>query len=183
MNMVLASAMFWGAYEILLDVTGSPWGALGGPLALLWTPRLMGYIPMNPRDGAFAVFFFIGLVGIYFWGDPTRSESKRGWLSVLGLGLLIGMAQSARLVGFDPLSPVGTLWDVLHIEGNGDRGPGTTRGLQKVHMDGVVGGGRGSPFHGFDLALHPCRFFPSLRRTPGRVGSFPVHGASPLHGP
>ena len=115
MNMVFAGLMFWGAYEVLLDVTENPWGALLGPLALLWTPRLMGYVPINPRDATFAVLFFIALVGIYFWGDPSRFHSYRVPLRyVLWMGLLIGMAQSTRLVGL-ALYPLWLIYGAICI--------------------------------------------------------------------
>ncbi len=97
LNMLFALFLFITLYEWLLSLTGKPWSILLGPVFLFLCPRFMGDIPANPKDMPFAVFYFLGLCGIsYFHRRPQTHPLAKA----LGLGILFGLAQTSRMLGF-----------------------------------------------------------------------------------
>jgi len=97
LNMAFALLAFAAAFEMLLAQYQRPWLALLGPLFLFLTPRFLGDIPANPKDMPFAVFYFLALGGIYFFSRRTKTSP---YAKVLFLGLLFGLTQCSRILGF-----------------------------------------------------------------------------------
>ena len=97
LNMLFALLLFIALYELILSRTGKPWLSLLGPVFLFLCPRFTGDIPANPKDMPFAVFYFLGLCGIYFF---HRRPQTPPLAKALGLGLLFGLAQTSRMLGF-----------------------------------------------------------------------------------
>lgn len=96
LNMFFALGLFIALYELLLNQTGKPWASLFGPVFLFLCPRFMGDLPANPKDMPFAVFYFFGLCGIYFF---HRRPQIHLLAKALGLGVLFGLAQTSRMLG------------------------------------------------------------------------------------
>jgi hypothetical protein len=94
LNFFFASLVFIALYELLLFQTQKPWVAFLGPLILFLTPRFIGHVPFAPRDVSFAVFYFTALTALFLL------RNRPGVWPVLTLGVVFGMAQSLRLVGF-----------------------------------------------------------------------------------
>lgn len=97
LNLFFALLVFICAFEVLLWQTGKPWLALAGPLFLFLTPRFLGDIPANPKDMPFAVFYFLALAGIFFFSLRPKAGPL---VKAPVLGLLFGLAQCSRLLGF-----------------------------------------------------------------------------------
>jgi hypothetical protein len=96
LNMGFGFFLFAAAYEVLLAQTGKPWFSLLGPVFLFLTPRLLGDLPSNPKDGPFAVLYFVSLAAVFLLNRKQLS----GLPKVLILGFLFGLTVSQRLVGF-----------------------------------------------------------------------------------
>jgi hypothetical protein len=94
--MLFALCLFIALYELLLGQTGKPRLSLLGPVFLFLCPRFMGDIPANPKDMPFAVFYFLGLCGIYYFHCRPQVPILA---KALGLGLLFGLAQTSRMLG------------------------------------------------------------------------------------
>jgi hypothetical protein len=88
-NLVLAVPMFSAAYEILLFTGVSSSVALLGPLFLFFSPRLLGNLPINPKDGPFAVLYLAALALLIL--SPFRRRLLRCgvWSLVVGLGFCL----------------------------------------------------------------------------------------------
>jgi len=71
--------------------------ALLGPLFIFLTPRLTGDLPANPKDGPFAVLYFLSLAAIFLL---NRKPNLNALLKILLLGIFFGLTQSERLIGF-----------------------------------------------------------------------------------
>jgi hypothetical protein len=110
LNMFLALFLFAALFEVLLWQTQKPWLSLLGPAFLFLTPRFLGDIPANPKDMPFAVFYFLGLAGLFFF---SRRPQSNPLVRILALGCLFGLAQSTRILGFT-LYGVYLLFD-LHL--------------------------------------------------------------------
>jgi hypothetical protein len=116
LNLLFALSVFIALFEVLLWQCSRPWLAALGPLFLFLTPRFTGDIPANPKDMPFAVFYFLALAGIlYFHGRAKTPVAVK--CSVLGI--LFGLAQCSRLLGFT-LYIVYILFD-LHFYYHGTR--------------------------------------------------------------
>ncbi len=94
-NLIFASSIFVFAYVFLYKKYRSTWAAVLGPLFIVMSPRFFGDLPANPKDMPFAVFYFISTVLIYL----THSFKNVLW-RVLTLGILFGLAQTTRSLGF-----------------------------------------------------------------------------------
>ncbi len=96
LNLAFGFFLFAAAYEVLLAQTRKPWAAVLGPVFLFLTPRLTGDLPANPKDGPFAVLYFVSLAAVFLLNQkPFPSLGK-----ILILGALFGLTVSQRLVGF-----------------------------------------------------------------------------------
>ncbi|HET9868917.1 MAG TPA: hypothetical protein VFR02_00255, partial [bacterium] len=84
------------AYEVLLAQSRKPWVSLLGPVFLSLTPRLVGALPADPKDGPFAVLYFTSLTAVFLMARRPISP----WFKVPALGLLFGLTTAQRLVGF-----------------------------------------------------------------------------------
>lgn len=93
LNLLFAVPLFAAAYEGLLFSGASPLLALSGPVFLFLSPRLLGNLPINPKDGPFAVWYLLCLVVLA--GPPIRQRLAR----VLLWGGLIGIACCLRPLG------------------------------------------------------------------------------------
>lgn len=93
-NLCMASFIFIAAYVVLLKKYKKSTTAILGPLFLLLLPRFIGDIPTNVRDVSFAIFFFIAISLIYKL-YPNINRFK-----LIILGLIFGLTQSSRVVGF-----------------------------------------------------------------------------------
>ncbi len=97
LNMLFALLIFIVLYELLLHQTHQSWLSLLGPVFLFLCPRFMGDIPANPKDMPFAVFYFLALGGIYLL---HRRPQTHLLAKALGLGVLFGLTQASRMLGF-----------------------------------------------------------------------------------
>lgn len=95
LNMLFALPMYLCAYAVVYKHYKNVLYATLGIVFLLLTPGLFGHIPFNPKDGPFAVFFFTALSAIYL-----LSGMKNWKLKILVLGIVFGVAQSVRIIGF-----------------------------------------------------------------------------------
>jgi hypothetical protein len=105
LNFFFAALAFIAAYELLYFQYRKPLVALLGPVFLLLMPRFLGHIPIAPRDLAFAVTYFLALAALYILCKKT------GAAKILVLGLLFGMAQASRTVGFS----LYLVWALYHL--------------------------------------------------------------------
>jgi hypothetical protein len=96
LNLAFGFFLFAAAYEVLLAQTQKPWAAVLGPLFLFLTPRLIGDLPANPKDGPFAVLYFVGLAAVFLLNRKAFPILPK----ILILGFLFGLTVSQRLVGF-----------------------------------------------------------------------------------
>jgi hypothetical protein len=96
LNMGFGFFLFAAAYEVLLAQTGKVWPSLLGPVFLFLTPRLLGDLPANPKDGPFAVLYFVSLAAVFLLNRQRLS----GFPKVIILGFLFGLTVSQRLAGF-----------------------------------------------------------------------------------
>jgi hypothetical protein len=89
LNLLFAIPMFASAYEILLFSGSSSAVALLGPLFLFFSPRLLGNIPINPKDGPFAVLYFSALALLIL--SPFRRRFLRCcvWALIVGVGFCL----------------------------------------------------------------------------------------------
>lgn len=94
-NLIFASSIFIFAYIFLYKKYKNTWAAILGPLFIALSPRFFGDLPANPKDMPFAVFYFISTSLIFL----THSF-KSSLLRVLLLGILFGLAQTTRSLGF-----------------------------------------------------------------------------------
>lgn len=94
-NLLLAIPVYLGLYEALLLAFETPWLAFLGPCFLLLFFRFTGDVPINPKDGPFAVYYFFGLAWIYL----SRYKIKDIRWEAIVLGVLIGLATTIRAVG------------------------------------------------------------------------------------
>ena len=95
LNLGFAFFLFVAAYEVLLAQTGKTWLSLLGPVFLFLTPRLLGDLPANPKDGPFAVLYFVSLSAVFL----LNRQGLSGMPKVFILGLLFGLTTAQRLVG------------------------------------------------------------------------------------
>ena len=96
LNLAFGFFLFAAAYEVLLAQTKKPWAAVLGPVFVFLTPRLIGDLPANPKDGPFAVLYFVSLAAVFLLNQKPFPQLGK----ILILGFLFGLTVSQRLVGF-----------------------------------------------------------------------------------
>jgi hypothetical protein len=94
-NLLLAIPVYLVIYGCLLVAYRKRWMAFLGPVFLFLFFRFTGDVPINPKDGPFAVYYFFGLGWIYL----SRYRIKDIRVEVLVLGVVIGLATTIRAVG------------------------------------------------------------------------------------
>ncbi len=94
-NLLFASLIFIAGYYFLYKKYNKPWFALLAPLFIVLNPRFFGDIAANPKDMPFAVLYFVSVASMYFVA-PLESTLLR----VLILGVLFGLTQGIRVIGF-----------------------------------------------------------------------------------
>ena len=94
-NLLLAIPVYFAVYGILFLAYQNAWLAFLGPVFLFLFFRFTGDVPINPKDGPFAVYYFFGLAWIYL----SRYRIKDVRLESIILGVLIGLATTIRAVG------------------------------------------------------------------------------------
>ena len=96
LNMLAAGIVFINAiYWLIYKSTGK---ILYSILAVMFTmslPRIFGDLATNPKDIPFAAFYLLALCFIYVY-----SSKKINFTDILILGLVFGIVQSLRTVGF-----------------------------------------------------------------------------------
>jgi hypothetical protein len=93
-NLIFSLCIFAAFYYLIYwEYKKIPYAVLGF-IAVFLTPRFLGDIPVNPKDVPFAIFYFLTLVFIY------KTSGIRNPFRLLVLGLLFGLTQSLRTVGF-----------------------------------------------------------------------------------
>lgn len=97
LNMLFAVVLFVAVYLTIFSQTKNMWLSLLGPIFLVLTPSFFGHVPANAKDIPFAIFYYLSLVSIYFF-SKSKSESK--FTAILVLGVLFGITQSMRVIGF-----------------------------------------------------------------------------------
>jgi len=93
LNILFGLTIFVAFYFLLYKIYRDGKLAIVGPIALFLTPRFLGDLPANPKDMPFAVFYFLSLCAIYLLPKPSMGRA-------IILGLLFGLTQSQRMVGF-----------------------------------------------------------------------------------
>lgn len=99
LNLVLAFPIFTALYYLIYFEFKKTSYSVLSVAALLTVPRFFGHLPANPKDGPFAVWFFITFVFIYVFAR-LKLRNKKRIIALLFLGLLFGVAQSLRVIGF-----------------------------------------------------------------------------------
>jgi hypothetical protein len=88
----------YSIFAILYYFTFSEFGKIAvsifSVIALFTTPRFLGHLPANPKDVPFAIFYFATLIALY------KHAQKSTVYRVLLFGLLLGVTQSLRSIGF-----------------------------------------------------------------------------------
>lgn len=107
LNILISSIIFFFAYELIYRKYKNWKYAILAPIVFLLIPRFIGDLPTNPRDGSFAIFYFVAIAMIYFF----RNNKNKSTLIVLGL--LFGFVQSLRVVGIT-IYVVYTLFEILN---------------------------------------------------------------------
>ncbi len=79
LNLLFAIPLFLAAYEILLSLGAAPLLSLSGPLFLFLTPRLLGNLPINPKDAPFAVVYLVALFLLIRAPFPSRLPRLLAW--------------------------------------------------------------------------------------------------------
>lgn len=106
-NLVFALSIFCALYYLIYFKYKKVSYAVCSVLALFLLPRFMGHIPANPKDVPFAIFYFLSIIAIYkFPGNKTA-------FMLLILGILFGITQSMRTVGFT-LYPIYILYTLYN---------------------------------------------------------------------
>jgi len=95
LNSLSVIPLFIAIYLLIYSLYKNQWFAILGPLTLILTPSFFGHIPINPKDIPFATAFFSSLSAVYFF-----SAKSNRLLRILILGILFGITQSLRVVGF-----------------------------------------------------------------------------------
>ena len=95
-NLVLGLFLFIFSYSILYLVYKDGSRAVIGPILLFLTPAVTGHIPANPKDIPFATIFLLGIFLISYFLKNSKNRS----VEILTLGVVFGIAQSTRVVGF-----------------------------------------------------------------------------------
>ncbi len=96
-NMLFASLIFIGLYELFLYIYGNQFIAFLAQLFLFFTPRSLGHIPANPKDIPFAVLYTISIIAIVL-GKKISNNAR-----IIITGLLFGITASLRLIGLSLL--------------------------------------------------------------------------------
>ena len=95
-NLFYSLPIFIAIFYFLYKEYGNFLLSFLGPIFIFLTPRFFGHIPANPKDVPFAVTYFISLLGIYF----LNTQSKSNLIDSVILGVLFGISQSFRSIGF-----------------------------------------------------------------------------------
>lgn len=97
LNMLFAVVLFAAIYFVIFTQTENIWLSLLGPMFLVLTPSFFGHIPANAKDMPFAILYYLSLISIYYF---SKKESDARFTAILVLGVLFGVTQSMRVVGF-----------------------------------------------------------------------------------
>lgn len=117
LNLVFALPLFAASYALTLASGASPLLALGGPVFLLLSPRLLGNLPINPKDGPFAVGYLAAVAILAL--APFRRRVTR----VAAWSVLFGGAFCLRPLGATlPLLYLLDAWTARSQEGPGTEG-------------------------------------------------------------
>ncbi len=108
LNLLFGSVIFIAVYQVLWACYQKRSWALAGCVFLFLTPRFSGELAANPKDAAFAIFYFAALAGIYLM--PRKIQ---GWgMSSFWIGMLMGLATCVRILGLT-LLPIYVLYHLV----------------------------------------------------------------------
>lgn len=93
LNFVFAYLLLLGVYILFYIHYQNQFYAQIPVLILIFTPRVFGDFPANPKDIPFAIFFFFSLFIIYLL------QKRFSFYLLLLLGVTVGISASLRLVG------------------------------------------------------------------------------------
>lgn len=93
-NLLFSCLVLAVVYILFYTVTRNRILAVIPPVFLLLTPVFLGNMPVNPKDIPFAVFYILSICAIFFL------SGKRTFWSAIILGILFGLTQGGRIVGF-----------------------------------------------------------------------------------
>jgi len=99
-NMVLASMLIFASFTAVYKLYQNVLFASLIPIFIFLTPRFLGHIPANPKDVPFAVIYISTLFAIYFVETSKGKWAKDIIIKSLILGILFGLTQSLRVVGY-----------------------------------------------------------------------------------
>ena len=110
MNLLFSSLAFVATYFLTFRTTNSTKAGIFSVLALVLFPRFFGQLGFNPIDMPFAVFYLWSLLAIL----QFSKKSVNHW-SILVLGILFGITQGLRQLGFTIyfLLVLSDLWEFL----------------------------------------------------------------------
>jgi hypothetical protein len=106
-NLLFGILGYWSVYLVLLKAYEKPWWAVLGPIFLFLIYRFSGDMPINPKDGPFAVLFILCLAWIFL----SRREIKDLRWEAIVLGSLIGITTTVRAVAVT-LAPILVLYRI-----------------------------------------------------------------------
>ena len=95
-NLAFGSLFFVFTYIIFYIQFKSTLKSMIGVTFLALTPRLIGHIPINNKDVPFALFYLASLIVILI----TSKYKMNSCLKIIILGLIFGITQTNRAVGF-----------------------------------------------------------------------------------
>ncbi len=98
-NIFFSSLIFIFSYGMIFYKYRDKFLALVGPSFLFFTPRLIGHIPINPRDTPFMVMFFISVTTLYLLNHTKNKVFVSIFFKSFLLGVLFGITQSLGLFG------------------------------------------------------------------------------------
>jgi hypothetical protein len=108
-NLLIGALLFLAVYKVLFACYRKGPLAVLGCLFVFWTPRLLGELPLNPKDAPFAVSYFLSLAGMFL--IPRK---VKGWgLQSFWIGTLIGLTTCLRILGLTllPIFLIHRLWE------------------------------------------------------------------------
>lgn len=94
LNLLFSYLAYFTIYIVLFIKYKKPYFSILGVILLSLTPRFVGDMAANPKDIPFAVMSLVALASIYL------SKKFNVFLKVILLGLILGVVQSMRILGF-----------------------------------------------------------------------------------
>jgi len=96
-NLLFSGIIFVCIYTFVYLYSKNKWLSILSALGLIFIPAFFGQMGFNPVDMPYAVFYFLSLLGIFLF--RKSSKQKYSSISILLLGVLLGITQGLRQLG------------------------------------------------------------------------------------